>query len=1037
MSDRNQIILRIKNIVEGMQDIERLISEIDNLGGESKSVAEESAALNREFEKLQKQQSTIDQLNKLNNTIEKTGDDLAKAEEKAATLGNTIASATRPTKTLTREYERAQARVSRLKEAQASQTETLKRYTNRAKAAGVDTTRLTAEQVRLSGASADLKDKTDRLANRLTDSRDGYREAANKAKQLNNELDETARKSDGASRGLSLLKRAFAGISAALAARFFTETNQRLESIGLGFETVAGSSAAAAEEMEYVERVADRMGTSVLASADAYLSLTAAAKGTALEGQQTRGIYEAVSLAMGKLGKSAVDTEGALKAIEQMMSKGKVQAEELRGQLGERLPGAFNLAAAAMGKTTAELDKMLESGEVTADVLLPKLTEQLNRLYDDGQKIETFAAGWNRLKNNFVGLSGQLDESSGAMDSMGQVMSDLGEYIKEMIRGVKDSSEEWKGFVDFLASSTAVAFGSIKAVWNGAQIAFKSLVLVINEGIQKINEGMALITFGDISEQFSQAAREIAEENRKMRLSIGEDVQDMVDAGERIVSVFTKEKEAAKETAQAVQHAGDVSRETSVDLGALSQSLKEAGIDAKSLGRTISDHAVKQIAALGVTSKDTSLKGAKLVDFFTKLAATADSPIVLSSAIGILKDKLAAGLITQEEYNAALAVLENRYKELSAASTDAARGAADFTNTLDQQGRAVDKTASSVEKLGKSSEQQAGSTKKASGSVEILTGVMKAARAEMAGLGEAASAAFERLVPIINRAGGSMRNFSTATGQGTGEVQALEGQIEELNRKLDDLDDAHQQATKGAAEWMVSVSKAATTVKKEFLEQKLAATQLANRLGSLNGASKEQLDSLERTVNGYNLLDDTDLSGIRSEISRLRAEQEALNDSISSTLHNLQDEFDRLSGNEANIQIREYRRQLAELQEQLEEARRSGNTAAANDALQAINLLQRVHAERMKQIKEQRQAEGRSGDFSGAIPSGPRTTAQPLPIIGGGGGSAGGPGGALKPAEVVEVRFESPSGDSVSGVFPAGSQSDLLRVLEESGGRTA
>ena len=56
-----------------------------------------------------------------------------------------------------------------------------------------------------------------------------------------------------------------------------------------------------------------------------------------------------------------------------MISKGKVQAEELRGQLGERLPSAFQLAAKAMGMTTAQLDKFMADGKLTAEDLLPKL----------------------------------------------------------------------------------------------------------------------------------------------------------------------------------------------------------------------------------------------------------------------------------------------------------------------------------------------------------------------------------------------------------------------------------------------------------------------------------------------------------------------------------------------------------------------------------------------------------------------------------------------------------------------------------------
>jgi tape measure domain-containing protein len=64
-------------------------------------------------------------------------------------------------------------------------------------------------------------------------------------------------------------------------------------------------------------------------------------------------------------GGSLADMQGALLATSQVFSKGKVSAEELRQQIGERLPGAFTLFAQSMGKTPQELDKMLEQGQVT------------------------------------------------------------------------------------------------------------------------------------------------------------------------------------------------------------------------------------------------------------------------------------------------------------------------------------------------------------------------------------------------------------------------------------------------------------------------------------------------------------------------------------------------------------------------------------------------------------------------------------------------------------------------------------------------
>ena len=66
----------------------------------------------------------------------------------------------------------------------------------------------------------------------------------------------------------------------------------------------------------------------------------------------------------------------------QVFSKGKVQAEELRGQIGERLPGAFALFAKSVGKTPAELDKALENGEVTVEDFVT-FTKSLFEQYGD------------------------------------------------------------------------------------------------------------------------------------------------------------------------------------------------------------------------------------------------------------------------------------------------------------------------------------------------------------------------------------------------------------------------------------------------------------------------------------------------------------------------------------------------------------------------------------------------------------------------------------------------------------------------------
>ena len=71
--------------------------------------------------------------------------------------------------------------------------------------------------------------------------------------------------------------------------------------------------------------------------------------------------------------------DGAMMALGQMVSKGNVSMEELRQQLGERLPGAYSIAARAMGVTEQQLGKLLETGQVVSADLLPKFAAQLQR----------------------------------------------------------------------------------------------------------------------------------------------------------------------------------------------------------------------------------------------------------------------------------------------------------------------------------------------------------------------------------------------------------------------------------------------------------------------------------------------------------------------------------------------------------------------------------------------------------------------------------------------------------------------------------
>ena len=96
--------------------------------------------------------------------------------------------------------------------------------------------------------------------------------------------------------------------------------------------------------------------------------------------QGTQEFYKNAAMFARIRGATDEDLKGSMVAFQQMASKGKIQAEELRGQLGDRLAGAVQLFADAIGKTPQELDKLMKDGKLLAQDVLPKVSEKMAEL---------------------------------------------------------------------------------------------------------------------------------------------------------------------------------------------------------------------------------------------------------------------------------------------------------------------------------------------------------------------------------------------------------------------------------------------------------------------------------------------------------------------------------------------------------------------------------------------------------------------------------------------------------------------------------
>ena len=218
------------------------------------------------------------------------------------------------------------------------------------------------------------------------------------------------------------------GAAAIYAGKACFDASLQMDRLVKSYTTIEGSTSGAVSQLDYIYEISNKLGLEFQSTAEAAKGFFAAGKGSALQ-KDLNGIFEGVSQAGAALSLSTEQMDGVFLALGQMISKGKVQAEELRGQLGERLPGAFNLAAKAMGFTTAQLDDMLKKGQVTAEDMLPKLAAVLKDEF--GPAAEQAAQGaqgavnrlsteWNLFKATVMDNGPIITAINAITDAMGK-----------------------------------------------------------------------------------------------------------------------------------------------------------------------------------------------------------------------------------------------------------------------------------------------------------------------------------------------------------------------------------------------------------------------------------------------------------------------------------------------------------------------------------------------------------------------------------------------------------------------------------------
>jgi tape measure domain-containing protein len=262
-----------------------------------------------------------------------------------------------------------------------------------------------------------------------------------------------------------------------------------------GFAFGAGGMAQGAQEFAFLREEVNRLGLNLGSTASQYMKMVAASRGSSLAGAQTREVFKSIAEASVVMGMNADQNERAFMAVTQMMSKGKVMAEELRGQLGEHLPGAFSIAARAMGVTEVELNKLMETGQVFSADFLPKFAAQLRKELTGSveQSSLSMQANLNRLATAWLNFKQQVAQAgAGAAISSGiKTFSGDLQVLGEVLEA---SRKQGDGF--WMSVNNAAGVGIARGTMGLLAMpfnAFNATVNALTGNVLGLNENLSFI----------------------------------------------------------------------------------------------------------------------------------------------------------------------------------------------------------------------------------------------------------------------------------------------------------------------------------------------------------------------------------------------------------------------------------------------------------------------------------------------------------------------------------------------------------------
>jgi tape measure domain-containing protein len=174
----------------------------------------------------------------------------------------------------------------------------------------------------------------------------------------------------------------------------------------LGYEAVSKSANAAGMSAEQLfsraRKEAERFGLDVLETSNAF-------KGFMVQGASPEMATNLVRMGadLGAIGASSEQVQSSFRAINKIMSQGKLQGDELMilAEAGINVGMAYEAMGKSAGKSVDEIKKMQQAGTLTSDIALPGIIEAVTQMTGGKQAGD---AGKKLADSTLSGMAGQL-----------------------------------------------------------------------------------------------------------------------------------------------------------------------------------------------------------------------------------------------------------------------------------------------------------------------------------------------------------------------------------------------------------------------------------------------------------------------------------------------------------------------------------------------------------------------------------------------------------------------------------------------------